>query len=254
MNKQGPKILFYDIETSPNLSYTWGIWEQNVIAVEREWYMLSFAYKWNDGKTQVCALPDFKLYKKDPTNDLELVRKLWELLSEADIVVAHNGDAFDNKKANSRFLFHGLPPPEPYKTVDTLKVARKYFKLNSNKLNDLGKLLNLGQKVQTGGFETWLGCMNGDPASWKIMCRYNKQDVELLYKVYQKIQGWMTNHPNVNLYSEQADSCPVCGGKHIQKRGYGFTKLGKYQRRQCTDCGAWGRERELIKLGVNITQ
>lgn len=252
MNK--PKILFFDIETSPNLSYTWGKYEQDVIGFEREWYMLTFAYKWGDGKTQAFALPDFKLYRKDPTNDLELVRKLWELFNEADVIVGHNGDRFDIRKANSRFLFHGFLPPEPFKTIDTLKVARKYFALNSNRLDDLGNLLSVGRKVETGGFKLWLGCMNGDSSSWKTMVKYNKHDVDLLYRVYQKLQGWITNHPNVNLYGEQSDSCPVCGGKHIQKRGFGYTKLGKYQRYQCLECGAWGKDRKIIKLGVNITQ
>lgn len=30
MKKNGPKILLLDIETSPLLSYTWGIWQQDV--------------------------------------------------------------------------------------------------------------------------------------------------------------------------------------------------------------------------------
>jgi len=241
-----PKILYYDIETSPNLSYTWGKWEQNVIEFEREWYMISFAYRWNNGKTHACALPDYKTYKKDPHNDKELVRKLWELFDEADIIVAHNGDAFDIKKSNSRFLFHGLTPPSSYKTIDTLKVAKKYFKLNSNKLDDLGNLLGVGRKIDTGGFELWLGCLRGDKKSWYKMVKYNKQDVDLLCNVYQKLRGWMNNHPNVNLYDEKDGRCPICGGEHLQKRGYGYSKSGRHQRHQCTDCGGWSK-------GKNVT-
>ena len=43
------KILFYDLETSPNVSYTWGKWEQNVIAFKKEWELLSFAYNLGAG-------------------------------------------------------------------------------------------------------------------------------------------------------------------------------------------------------------
>jgi DNA polymerase elongation subunit (family B) len=239
MNKQEPKILYFDIENTPNLSWTWGKWQQDVVAFEREWYMLSFAYKWGDGRTQVLGLPDFKTYKKDPTNDVELVRKLWELIDEADIVIGHNIDAFDLKKANSRFLFHKLKPPSPYKTVDTLKIARKYFKLNSNKLGDLGELLGLGGKLDTGGISLWLGCMSGDTSSWRQMLRYNKKDVDLTHLVYHELKSWHQGHPNLNAYTGKEGVCPVCGSVHIQKRGLGHNKLTDYQRYQCKGCGSW---------------
>jgi DNA polymerase elongation subunit (family B) len=240
------KILYFDIETSPNLSYTWGKYEQDVIAFEQEWYMLSFAFKWGDGKTQAYSLPDFKTYKKDRTNDVELVTKLWELFNEADIVVAHNGDRFDIRKSNSRFLFHKLPPPQTYKTVDTLKVARKHFQLNSNRLNDISELLHIGNKVETGGFSLWLGCMSGDDSSWKKMVKYNKQDVDLLYDVYHRLKSWMTNHPNMNLYQETLYCCPICGSKHVQSRGFSMTRVGKYQRYQCQGCGGWSQGEQVI--------
>ena len=48
-----PKILLFDIETMANEGYVWGIWEQNVIAIKRPWYMLSFAYKWLGDKISI---------------------------------------------------------------------------------------------------------------------------------------------------------------------------------------------------------
>lgn len=246
-----PKILYYDIETMANLAYVWGKYEQNVIEYEREWYMITFAYKWNDEKTQAYSLPDFDTYKKDQFDDKELVTKLWELFDEADIIVAHNGDAFDIKKTNSRFLFHGLTPPAAYKTIDTKKVAKKYFNFNSNKLDDLGNLLKVGRKIKTGGFELWMGCLKNDPAAWRDMVRYNKQDVDLLYRVYMKMRGWMNNHPNLNLYKNTTHRCPNCGGNHLQSRGTGVTKTGRFARYQCQDCAAWSKG-ETIKTEDKI--
>ncbi len=176
-----PKILLFDVETAPNLSYTWGKWEQDVIAFKNEWYLMSFAWKYlGDKKTQVLSLADFPGYKKNPTDDRLLVRALWSHFDNADVIIAHNGDAFDIKKANARFVYHKLVPPSPYKQIDTKKVAKKYFNFNSNSLNDLGQYFKIGKKLSTGGFDLWLGCMAGDKASWKTMCEYNKQDVELL--------------------------------------------------------------------------
>ena len=252
-NKE-PRILFFDIETAANLAYVWGKYEQNVIDYEREWYMLSFAYKWNDGVTRAFALPDFDLYRKDPLNDRDLIRKLWELFDEADIIVAHNGDAFDIKKANARFLFHGLNPPSPYKTIDTKKWAKKYFQFNSNKLDDLGKLLNVGRKIKNEGFDLWLGCIKGDTRSWLKMIQYNKGDVDLLHRVYKKLRGWATNHPSMGVLKDKGHTCPVCGSHNLQKRGFGVTKVGKYQRYQCLDCGAWSRDTTIIRTNVTVVQ
>jgi len=238
------KILFYDIETAPNLSYVWGHYQQDVIAHEREWYMLCFAWRWGHQKrVNACALPDFKkAYAEDPENDYHVVKKLHELFDEADVIVAHNGDAFDYKKANARFVKHGLGPASPVSSVDTLKVARKYFKFTTNHLNSLGKFLDIGVKTDTGGFKTWAGCMRGDPKSWKIMVKYNKQDINLLYDVYLALRPWMTNHPNHNMYTEE-NGCPTCGSNRMMRRGYKVTKTMRYVQMQCQSCRGYSRLR-----------
>ena len=148
------KVLFFDVETAPNIGYTWEKYETNVIEFLRERYMLCFTVKWLDeNKPQTFGLPDFSDYKKDKTSDKALVLKLWEYINEADIIVAHNGDSFDIKVMNTRFIVNGLTPPSPYKTVDTRKEARKRFGFSSNSLNDLGNVLGLGKKLSTGGFK-----------------------------------------------------------------------------------------------------
>lgn len=237
------KTLIMDIETSPNLGYVWGIWEQNVIDVKEHWKIICFSYKWlGDKKTHVVSLGSYK----DQSSDKPLVEALWKLFNESDVIIAHNGNNFDIKKTNARFIIHGLNPPSPYKTIDTLKIARKYFKFDSNKLDDLGKYFKVGKKLKTGGFDLWLGCMAGDAKSWKLMERYNKMDVILLERVYLKMLGWIDNHPNNALYSGDIDSCPNCGSNKIQRRGFTYKKTRKYQRFQCTDCGKWNQSIEAV--------
>ena len=234
------KVLLFDIETAPNIGYTWTKYDTNVIEFIKERYMLCFAAKWLDEKTtQIHSLPDFKSYSKDKTDDKELVTKLWQLVDEADVIIAHNGDKFDIKIMNSRFVANGLQPPSTYRTVDTLKQARKTFGFNSNKLNDLGMVLGLGKKADTGGFSLWTGCLNGDPASWTKMKKYNKVDVILLEKVYKRLRPWMPQHPNVGINFGR-HACNHCGSTKTQNRGYSYSKVLKYQRYQCQDCHAWG--------------
>ena len=232
-----PKILLFDIETAPNLAYVWGKYEQDVIRYYDEWYMLCFAAKWLDkSKIITSKLNDFKLFKKDKQNDLEICKVLWKLLDEADVVITHNGDEFDVKKTNARFIYHGLPPPSLYQTIDTKKIAKKYFKFNSNSLDDLGKHLNLGEKLKHEGFSLWLKCMSGDRNAWNKMIKYNKQDVVLLEKVYLRFLGWMNNHPNYGVYRQQTQVCPNCGSNDLMKNGLRATKTQLYQRWRCNNC------------------
>lgn len=239
-----PKVLLYDIETTPNLAYVWGKYQQDVIQYEDETKMLCFAYKWlGEKKTHVIGRDDFDLYKTEPDSDVMVLAKLWQLFDEADVVIAHNGDSFDQKMANARFIQVGFPKPSWYTSVDTKRVAKKYFRFNSNKLDDLGRILGLGQKLDTGGFETWLGCMRGDKAAWKRMKQYNKQDVALLEEVYLKLRPWMEQHPAMNVIAGRPDACPKCLeiGSMV-KRGLKYNKTTVVQRYKCMECGAWSQD------------
>ncbi len=227
------KVLLYDIETSPNLAYVWGKYEQNVIAYEKEWEMLCFAYKWLD-EPQVYAV-----IKGSDKTDKKLCVRLHELMSEADIIIAHNGDSFDIKKSKARFLYHGLKPIPPKTSIDTKKVARHDFALNSNKLDDIGNYLGLGRKEKTDGFDLWLGCMRNDPKSWEKMVKYNKQDVLLLEKVYLAMRPWMIKHPQLSLLQDVKDACPKCGSLEIKKKGFRANFTTMSQQMYCNDCKGW---------------
>lgn len=250
MNKE-PKILFFDIETTPSLGYVWNLFETNVIKVKEPWHLLCFSYKWlGDKSSKIVSLPQFKLYKQNPKNDYEIVKKLHELFEEADIIIGHNLDKFDIRKVNAKLAQHNFNPPSPYKTIDTLKVARRYFKFDSNRLNDLGELLGLGKKVETGGFSLWEKCIVGDLSAWKKMEKYCKQDVNLLEKLYIKLRPWIKNHPTVSYKKDVV--CHKCGSDKLHWRGTQITLDKKYRRFQCQECGGWGRENkgEVIKTST----
>ncbi len=237
------KILVFDIETTPNLAYVWGKYQQDVIAYNHELELLSFAYKWfSEKEIYAVGLNDF--------DEETLVLRLHQLFDEADIVIAHNGARFDVRKANAKFIEYGLTPPSPYKVVDTKIVAKRYFMFNSNKLDDIGSLLGVGRKVQTGGFSLWLGCMAGDEKAWAKMLRYNKQDVILLEKIYKKLRPWIENHPGLNIIDSRPSACPKCGHTKLQARGTRHTKVSIFRRFQCLGCGGWCQARKSIKSDV----
>lgn len=245
-----PRTLLWDLESSPNLAWVWGKYEQNALGFEREWHFLTVAYKWlGEDKVHVRGLCDYDRYAEDAEDDYELAKLAFDLFSEADIVVAHNGVAFDTKKAQARMIYHGFPPPTPFKEVDTLKIARKHFAFTSNKLGDLCDSLGIGRKLETGGFETWLGCMRGDPKAWDKMKKYNKQDVVILEQLYLRLRPWTTTHPNIATIAERPTACPKCGSEAgMQSRGYSNTSLSRRQRFQCVACGGWSSGRPLERV------
>jgi DNA polymerase elongation subunit (family B) len=239
--KNKSKILVYDIETSYTVGAVWGLYDQTVAAVLREPYIISFAWKWLGEKdTHVKAISDFKNHKKDRHCDFELIKELWKLFDEADIIIAHNGNAFDQKWVYGRFAVWGIKPPSPSKYIDTLLVSKAKFRFNSNRLNDLGKYFEIGQKADTGGIQLWIDCVELDKKeAWDKMKEYNKKDVILLEKVYKKILPYITNHPNVALINGDLQACPNCGSSNIQKRGFAMSRLSRFQRWACVDCGSW---------------
>jgi hypothetical protein len=236
-----PKILFVDIETFPNIAYVWGKYDQNVIRFKQESCMATFVVKWLDQKQIISrALPDYKGYQPRSYDDRKLVAELWKLLDEADIVVAHNGDSFDVRVCNSRFILHGMKPPSPFKTVDTKKAVKRVARFNSNKLDDLGGLLLADKKIKTD-FDLWEGCINGDKKAWRQMVEYNRKDVLLLERLYLYIRPWISNHPNLTIGAGVA-ACPKCASAEIEYRGWTRSASCSYRRFQCKNCGGWGRE------------
>ena len=232
------------MECTPTIIAAWGIWEQNAVWTEQEWYILSISYKWLGEKTtKVIALPDYKGYEKNRLSDRALLEEWSKVWNQADEALAHNGDSFDVKKINARMIINGLQPLKPITQIDTKKMAKRFFNFNSNKLQELGRVLNVGSKLQTGGADLWRECMAGDMKAWAKMKRYNKQDVVLLEKVYLKLRSFDQKHP----HSQNIDGCKNCGSTQLQSRGILTNRNGVRQRYQCSDCGTWNTSKEFIK-------
>jgi uncharacterized protein YprB with RNaseH-like and TPR domain len=227
------------------------MYEARILRVERDPYIMCFAYKWADeDETHVVSQPDFKaFYKKHPHDDYQVVSALRELMDEADIVVAHNGNKFDNRVATERFLFHGLTPPSPYKSVDTLLIARRYFKNNYNTLDALCTKLGIGCKSEVRHSDVWHDCVQGDMDAWNLMVEYNKNDILMLEGLYHKLRPFISNHPNLANFG-QPDVCPKCGSAKMQYRGIQRSNVAVYRRVHCQDCGAWSRERIAQRAGI----
>jgi len=240
---QQKKVLLFDIETTPMQAYVWSMWKNNINKGQliEDWCMLCYAAKWlGEDDIYLASMRQDPGYEPGLLDDYAVCCSLHALLDEADIVVGHNAARFDVKKANARFLQHGMKPPRPYKVMDTLTVAKRHFKISSNRLDFIGKFLGLGKKLDHQGFDLWTGCMAGDDECWDTMERYNIQDVVLLEQVYDALAPWDNRHPCINT-DHSVSRCTVCGCKDMSADGEVYTAVSTFTAYQCDSCGHWMR-------------
>jgi hypothetical protein len=178
-------------------------------------------------------------------DDRRLMRELWELLDEADAVIAQNGKSFDLKMINGRMIQQGLGPYSPVKVIDTLLVSRDRFRFPSNKLAYVSKKLTDTPKSEHKsfpGFELWTEVLADNPKAWDEMLKYCETDVRATEKVYLKQRPWIRRHPNLGAYVEDKEPrCTNCASDKLQRRGYETSQQGRYPRFKCNECGTWMR-------------
>ena len=234
------KTLILDIETSPNIVHTWGLWDQNIglNQIVAPSYTLCWAAKWI-GQKQVF----FRDHKEK-----KFISEIHKLLTEADAVIHYNGTKFDIPTLNKDFIHGHFAPPAPFKEIDLLKTVRRRFRLPSNKLEYICNYLEIGNKLKHVGHDLWTAYMAGDKKAMLKMKQYNIHDVNLTEKLFNRLLPWIPNLPT----DHPLNACAACGSTHFQRRGTVRRLSGIYARYQCQGCGKWHQGTE--KLGtIKIT-
>lgn len=240
-------VLLFDIETAPMTVYAWGRRDVNVALnqIKKDWHLLAFAAKKLGAPASSTVYYD-QSNAKDISDDKPLLEKIWKLLDEADVVITHNGRAFDSRKLNARFILNGMNPPSPYKHFDTLSLVRNVAAFTSNSLEYLtSKLCTKYKKLNHAkypGMALWNACLAGDKRVWKEMRKYNIHDVLSLEEFYMKVRSWAPkNSPSMYLptNTKYVAGCRQCGGSHMRRRGFHYYANSKTQRYQCMDCMTW---------------
>jgi hypothetical protein len=262
---EAPKVLVFDIETLPIIGTFWGTGKQyighdNVI---EDWVVLSWSAKWLFSDrimgdiltTEEAQRRVESIFQPGPKphhqSDLRVLKSIWRLLDEADVVITQNGIKFDAKKLNTRFVHYGMPPPYPYHHIDTLQAAYTAFAPTSGKLDYMTKFLSLPRKRPTD-YDLWLGCQVGDPKSLKEMNEYGLNDTWILEDYYLRIRAWIPKHPNFSAYTNKyveiekgEQSCPICRHPITESALYGRkyrTPAGYlYPSFRCNNCGGVAR-------------
>ena len=253
-DKKNLKILIFDLERTPMKAYVWERWKQNISLDQTisESIILSYSAKWllaDEIYSEVLTPAEL-----DDMSDYRLVKSLWSLINEADIVIAYNGNHADIPWIKSRFLCYNMPPTKPFISIDPYETVRKQFGFSSNKMDAIASYLNIANKLDTN-FNLWKRCMECDVEALNYMQRYNIMDVKILEEIYLKMRPYIKNHPNIGNILD-LDVCPACGCENVEKLDgqYYYTSVNKYQLYRCMDCGSVFRSRKSEGTNTTVVQ
>ncbi len=152
-------------------------------------------------------------FKKDPLNDEYVLGKLWKVLDDADVIVAHNA-AFDAGWIEGRFMDLGWKKPSKYYVYCTFRTLQG-LNGTSKKLDYLSQKLIGTEKVSHDGIPLWIGCSNGDLASFEKMEAYNIGDIyDTLYQVYMYTALYVNRYKCIDLAGDGL-FCTVTGDELV---------------------------------------
>lgn len=195
--KVPPKILYLDVETAlmkvdvfstfiPGKYISWK-------AIDKRSYVICWAACWITDKPIKVISDSVTSREARRGSDKRCLQRLFELMDESDYLVGHNARAFDIKKLNTRFLHNKMGAPLESKVIDTLALARKHFKEDSNSLEAWSLLLG-GTAKDDMRMEDWQKiCNNGDAASLRKMVKYCRGDIRNGVHVYKEFERWIAS-------------------------------------------------------------
>lgn len=232
------KILLMDMELSYAVGYFFPSKKPQYMSarqIKHHQFCVCNSWKWHHeaSKYVIKLTDDMERFRKDFRDDYIIAVKMHELMTEADVIVAHNGDAFDIKHANTLFIKHGLGPIPEKKSIDTLKAARKYFNFAGNDLDSLSKRFGgKGKKEKP----CWFKLSDGDEREINKAAKYCLNDVAELERVFEEIRPYIKKLPALK-NGRSIMSCEACGSKRLHGRGVAFDGTKMYARIKCVECG-----------------
>ena len=230
------KLLTWDIETGAGVN---GFKSNLSVA-------LTIGYKWaHEKKARCLSVLDYGDLKEKKIQDwdTEMLREFHEIMCEADATITHYGTRFDKKYLTGRMVIKGLPPFPPIKHYDTWQMAKTIMVMDSNRLGNLTKNLDLVNQKQSNGWPHWWMEVGRSPhTEVKKMIPYCIGDVMATEELFFRLLPYMKGGGREHIINDDRPTCTKCGSDKLQKRGRHVTTTGIFQRFQCQNCGSWSRD------------
>lgn len=247
-------VWILDIETSPLVVLVWRLGKQYVgpDAVIKDWHIMSFSAK------KLGAPANSMVYMETRDgNDKPLLKRLWDIFNEADVLITQNGKRFDEPMIRARMMLMGFQPYKPFKHHDTY-IENKPAEFTSHSLAYMSskfckKFKKLKHKV-FAGLSLWKECLgyrisfNPNPKAWAEMKKYNNYDVLADEELYLNTRGWSTSKAP-SIYDGDERVCRYCGQNSLikQTKKFDSTLKKKFYWMQCqfVGCGKYQRGPEV---------
>lgn len=254
-----PRVLFLDIEKS-RVKITADVWETDVKHrqtritpenIDSDWFMLSWAACWMFGETFGEVVTPVEAKRRD---DKRISKLLFNLVRVADFVVTYNGNNFDLKKINWRFMYHHLLPVPHYASMDVMAHLKAISEPTSLGLDFIATQLGYGGKMENPP-KLHERCESGEKEMLDHLLKYNKVDVDKTHDVYLHTRPYWKNHPSfgafLDMYQEVDKSldvgrknhrCPRCMNGIISEEKFRKSRQTPkgyfYKIANCPHCGA----------------
>ena len=247
-----PRILFYDIETTPLKAYIWGLGQPIINhgqlvkknGIPSMYKIICISYAWNDDRPAKCI--HWGIHR----NTGRVIKEFDKIIKLADIAIGKNSDNFDIKHINIQRMLHkhtGMPDWAIY-TEDLEKQLRKYFYLPSYSLDYISNLLGRGGKIKME-LQDWINLVEkNDMKTLKKMIKYNLKDVEDTRALWYRLLPHII--PKFNQATFYQDiRCRTCGSKKIKMNGTRVRGKTRYQTFFCNEHGGYAGEAPINKKG-----
>ena len=231
IKKTDAKILTLDIERLPGTAYVWEPKTRYIPARNfKEWpRMLCFAARWYGDRSYI--------FEAEWAGGRDrMIKKAYDLLDEADVVVTFNGNRFDIPHMKSDFLEAGYAPYTPFKSVDLYREV-KQFGFESKSLDSVTRRLGRPGKVLAYDMDMAWASIAGDTEAQATLQEYNEGDVELTEWLHDRLMGWMPNAPFKGVNGKTI-CCNQCGSSEltrVEEKDYRAVLL-TYELHRCNVC------------------
>jgi len=255
MNKRDPRILVYDIETTPCLAWVWRCGEQVVRHGQlhedmNETKVICVTYRWlHEDKAKAIV------FDIDKQCDRDVIRKFDLLIDEADVILGKNNKRFDDKHINMRRFRHGLTPKPDWtqKSDDLEKWMRKHFNMQSYALDYFDKITGGDGKIVMN-MQDWIDIVSYHSNKSKAkkalskMVEYGKKDADDTAELINKVRPYVT--PVFNHAAFHGDRrCVNCGSLNIREDREALHGQSRVVIYKCLDHGGSGGRATILKNG-----
>jgi len=131
----------------------------------------------------VFRADNYPEWTNDRANDYQITKAIAEELRRHAIVIGHYSSKFDIPFLRAKMTKHSLEPLPQMFGIDSWRIAKNNFQVQSRRLKNLAEFFDIGEKETVEG-PLWMdAAYNGDKEAMDKIVQHNIKDVEILERL-----------------------------------------------------------------------